>query len=169
MKIRRVALAFSSVLFTIALLIPAQEAENRAEETYQSRFRDISIDTESPIPQDQIVMPNAYAPIGMAELAVIAVGLLVTWAGYFRGARWAWFAMLVIVWLWAFPVLVAPYVIPWQGFGAHLAWIPDAIREVAHNTIGSFLARAYLETVTMFVLMLVALVLPAKEFLRRRL
>ena len=46
--------------------------------------------------------------VGFASLPNILVGLLVLWTGFIRRSRTAWLVMFVIVWVWAFPVLVLP-------------------------------------------------------------
>jgi hypothetical protein len=130
-----------------------------ARVTHQSRFRDISSDTEAGIPGDQVVIPNYDAPIGITSLAIIVIGLVVTWAGYIKGVRWTWFVMFVIVWLWAFPVLVLPLFYPWPGASSILQslapTLESAIREKG-------IARYVVKTSLIFLLMVVALVLPAK-------
>ena len=112
MKIRRNALAISSILFTLALLVLMPIMMNWALVTHQSRFQDITIYPDAAIPGDQVVIPNYYAPIGITSLTIIVIGLVVTWGGYIKGVRWSWFVMFVIVWLWALPVLVLPYFYP---------------------------------------------------------
>ena len=56
-----------------------------------------------------------FAPVGFASLAVIAIGLIVTWFGYIKGVRWTWFVMFVIVWVWAFPVMM-PFLHRWRAY-----------------------------------------------------
>ncbi len=158
MKIRRDALAISSILFTLALLWLVPPMLENARATYQSRLRDISSTPEAGIAQDQVVIPNYDAPIGFASLAVIGIGLIVTWAGYIRGVRWTWFVMFVIVWVWAFPVLLLPELqVP---IAPIKEWLPE-LRESGQ-------ARNFVGLVLIFLLMALALILPAKAFILGR-
>lgn len=168
MKIRRDAVAVSSILFTVAFLMLTPAMINCARVTHQSRFRDIAFYPDAAIPGDQVVIPNYYAPIGIASLAIIAIGLVVTWAGYIKGVRWTWFVMFVIVWVWAFPVVVLPLFIPWQGVAPIPQSFARAIRDSLHAGPYSVIARAFLEVVLAFLLMVLALVLPVKTFILGR-
>lgn len=165
MKIRRDAVAVSSVLFTLALLLLTPRMLDIARVTHQTRFRDISVDTEAATPQDQVVMPNFDAPLGITSLAIIVIGLVVTWAGYIKGVRWTWFVMLVIVWLWAFPVLVLPLFTPWPG----MDWIAQTLAPTLESAIRETgIAREGVKVLLIFLLMVVALVLPVKTFILGR-
>jgi hypothetical protein len=97
---------------------------------------------------------------GIACLAILFIGLLVTWAGYVKSVRWTWFVMFILVWLWAFPILVLPL---FQGtVVVTLAeWISLALS-------GPGEPRAWTQSVLIFTLMVLALVLPVKAFFSRR-
>ena len=125
--------------------------------THQSRFGDRAFYPTPGIAWDQVVIPNYYAPLGITSLAIIAIGLLVTWAGYVKGARWTWFVVFVIVWVWAFPVCLLPYLYLWDGG----YYVPEALRAALH---GDWIARDFLKVALAFLLMVLALVLPAKTF-----
>jgi len=99
---------------------------------------------------------DCFAPMGFASLAVIVLGLMVTWAGFIRGVRWTWFVMFVIVCGWAFPVYMLLYVHYWKHLEV-IATFASGIRE-------SGLARVFVENVLTFLLMVLALVLPVKTF-----
>ncbi len=165
MKIRRDALAISSILFTLALLVLTPIMMNVASVTHQSRFRDIAYYPDPAIPGDQVVIPNFFAPIGITSLAIIVIGLIVTWAGYFKAVRWTWFVMFVIVWLWAFPVLVLPLFHPWPG----MDWIVQTLAPTLESAIReSGIAREGVKILLIFLLMVVALFLPVKTFILGR-
>jgi hypothetical protein len=168
MKIRHDVVAVSGILFTVAFLMLTPAMMNCARVTHQSRFQDIAFYPEPGIAPDQVVIPNHYAPLGITSLAMIAIGLLVTWAGYIKGVRWTWWVMFVIVWVWAFPVLVLPLFRPWQGVAPIPQSFASAISETLHAGPYSGLARAFLEVVLAFLLMVVALVLPLKTFILGR-
>jgi hypothetical protein len=142
------------------MLTPAMIDFARA--THQSRLRDISVETQAAIPQDQVVMPNYAAPIGIASLAMIAIGLIVAWAGYLKGVRWTWFVMFVIVWVWAFPVFLLPI---FQNGEHDLSLIAPTLKSAMSH---SGFAREVVKVFVMFLLMVVALVLPLKTFFGQR-
>lgn len=150
MKIRRDVLAVSSVLFSIALLILAPAMLRAAATLRESSLWGYSVDTLD-WPQ------NCFAPAGFTSLAVILTGLIVTWTGYIRGVRWTWLVMFVVVWIWAFPVLMLPYLLPRRG-----------LETVAQSFAGTIsrngVERSFLEIVLAFMLMLLALALPLKTF-----
>ena len=111
--------------------------------------------------KDQVTIINDYAFVGFASLTIIAIGLIVTWTGYIKGVRWTWFVMFVIVWVWAFPVLVLPLFYPWSRY----SWI--SITQLFANTFASAIhesgiARTVVKVALEFLLMVLALVLPVK-------
>jgi hypothetical protein len=94
--------------------------------------------------------------LGEASMALIFVGLIVTWTGYVKGVRSAWFVMFIIVWVWAFP-----FVLLW--------FIPDMMATPFRNLMSLALrgpgsARASLYAVAHFTPMVIALILPIKAF-----
>ena len=108
------------------------------------------------LPSSTLVMNvRLFRDLGVVSLAVILIGLIVTWAGYIKGVRWTWFVMFVIVWVWAFPVLLLPYLQLWRNVVAITEWLPDAIKQSGPS-------RDFVEVVLIFVLMVLALVLPVK-------
>jgi hypothetical protein len=165
MKIRHDTLAVSSVLFTLALLTLAPAALDFARTTHQSRLQDITMHVQASN-ADQIVIPNFSAPIGFACLAIIGIGLMVTWAGYFKGVRWTWYVMFVIVWLWAFPLCILPYFYPWRYTDSAVQTFVNTIRDSLDPGPDGWLARAFLKVSTAFLFMVVALILPVKTFIR---
>src|SRR5260370_18751173 len=98
MRIRRDVAFVSSVLFTVALLAFIPQSVMWASTWHMETIRI----TEG------FSMGNHYAPMGFASLTIYLVGLIVIWSGYVHRALWAWLAMLVIVWGFAFPVLMFP-------------------------------------------------------------
>ena len=102
MRIRRDSVFISSVLFTIALLclIPpclANAMTGRSRTALQeldAGFR---------------AAAQLMGELGIVSLAIIFIGLIVTWTGFIKGVRWTWFVMCIIVWAWAFPLLILPF------------------------------------------------------------
>ena len=150
MKIRRDALAISSMLLTLALLIPMPAMLGNAWTVPKTRL-DIA---------GRMGIQNYYAPIGFASLAVIVIGLIVTWAGYIRGVRWAWFVMFLIAWVWGFPVLVLAQ-FHWRNMLPIAEWPALALK-------GRGPQLGFAESVLTLLLMVLALVLPAKTFILGR-
>lgn len=98
-KIRRDAAFVSSVLFTVAfvcLIAPcwANALAGRHTQDLDAAWREVA----RLIHQD-----------GVASLAIICIGLIVTWMGYVNKIRWTWFVMFIIVWGWAFPHMILPF------------------------------------------------------------
>ena len=148
LKIRGTVLPASSALFTFALLMVTPAIGRAAATGCQSGPWDAG-----PL----YTFHDCFAPAGFASLTVILIGLIVAWTGYIKGVLWTWLVMFVIVWVWMFPVLVLPYFRYWNGAGSAAETLADAIHE-------SGMARAFVEDLLAFVLMVVALVLPVKTF-----
>ena len=153
LKIRRDAVAVSSILFTLALLILTPAMWRAAANVRESCIWGAA----GPF----LWVRNCFALAGIASLAVIVTGLIVTWAGYIRGVRWTWFVMFVIVWVWAFPVLLLPFLLPWRGVETMAQSFAGAISE-------SGTERSYAEVVLAFLLMVLALALPVKTLILGR-
>jgi hypothetical protein len=150
LKIRRDAVAVSSVLFTLALLIPMPAMLGNARTVPQTRF----------VIAGRLGYPNYFPPLGFASLAIITIGLIVTWAGYIKGVRWTWFLMFLIAWGWAFPVLVLPE-FHWRNMlpvAQWPQWPPLALT-------GRGPQLGFAGSVLTCLLMLIALALPVKTFL----
>ena len=148
---RRDAAFISSVLFTIALacLIPASLANAKAG-GHEAQLR---------LGPAWGEIARMYHQLGVSSLAMILIGLVVTWRGYVDKVRWTWIVMFVIVWGWAFPIMVWPLV--GRPAGVSLSQLmTSAIKEAGP-------ARDAVELVVIFALMVIALLLPVKSFLRQ--
>ncbi len=149
---RGAALAVSSILFTIGLLMLAPVMWGDAVTLFQSDPYQSNLELYRVI--------DSFAPVGFASLALILIGLVVAWFGYIKGVRWTWFVMFVIVWVWAFPVLMLPYLHRWAQVSL-IATLEDAIR-------GNGIGRSFVEVALAILLMVLALLLPLKTFIPRR-
>jgi hypothetical protein len=136
-RIRHDAVFISSIFFTIALLWLAPTSVNMASVT-----RDMNIQA-----------------FGFSLSAIILIGLIVTWAGFVNRVRWAWFVMFVIVWVWVFPWLILPF------FAHKLIGTWGGVFSDAWQHAG--LGRDDVEEISIFSLMLIALILPIKSFFSR--
>jgi hypothetical protein len=85
---------------------------------------------------------------GFAGLAVILVALIVIWNGCARKLQWTWFVMLVIVWGWSFPLFIYQALSYARGFDV-IRWLSSSL------------------WAWIFVVMLLALILPVRSFFRR--
>jgi hypothetical protein len=139
----------SSVLFTIALvcLIPTFWASVITKHDWSWLAK---LDSG-----DRLAF-ETRSDLSVACLAGILIGLIVVWTGYIKRVRWTWAVMFVVVWVWAFPLLVMPLL----GNKRSLSipeWISTAI-----SYPGT--ARAWAEMVLIFLLMVIALLLPIRSF-----
>jgi hypothetical protein len=101
MRIRWDTVFISSVLFTIAMLWCVPPFFKGALAGYDKAGLK-NLDT------GRRLYAQMGGSFGVASLAIILIGLIVTWAGYIKKVRWTWFVMFVIVWGWAFPVMAFP-------------------------------------------------------------
>jgi len=149
MRIRADSVFISSVLFTIALLwlIPAFWANVLTERDKISLAK---------LDAGYRLAAQTMSDLSVACLAMIAIGLIVTWAGYIKRARWTWVVMSIVVWVWAFPLLVLPL---FKGrIDLTLSeWLYSAIYQPGSP-------RIWAEVVLIFLLMVIALLLPIKSF-----
>lgn len=127
----------SSVLFTVALLF------------FAPNFVKEALSTDDPLFQE----------LGVSCLANVLVGLVVTWTAFRREAPWGWFVMFIIVWTWAFPLMILP-VLRHHASITFSRWISDAVMESGPH-------RDWMEAVIVFLLMLIALFVPIRSFFKK--
>jgi hypothetical protein len=147
LKIRRDSVFVSSVLFTIALgcLIPANLANAKAG----------GHNAQLELGPAWGAVASLYHQLGIASLTIIFIGLMVTWAGYANRIRWTWFVMFIIVWGWAFPLLILPL------FRALSVSVSELFLQSLKEP---GIARTAVEEILIFSLMLIALILPIKAY-----
>jgi hypothetical protein len=109
---------------------------------------------------DQPWIGNYLAPTGFASLAIILIGLIVAWTAYLNRIRWAWLVMFIVVWVWAFPVMILPILQQRKGISL-TEWFQTAIQ-------GAGPYRDLAVIVLMFSLLVIALILPIKSFFSRQ-
>jgi hypothetical protein len=94
--------------------------------------------------------------LGVASLAIIFIALIVTWAGYAKCLRSAWFVMFVVVWGWAFPLLALPLFKNSLGL---------TFSELLYGALHGFrYPLIWVKGILIFSLMVIALLLPIKSF-----
>jgi len=106
---------------------------------------------------------------GLASLTVIIVALIVIWTWLAAGNRVAWVTIAVIVWVWAFPVMMLTSVAHGvaRSFREKRFW-SDLSDWVALAWHGEHLARISFVNTVLFLLMLVGLILPLRALFRVR-
>lgn len=150
MKIRRDVTFISSVLFTIplgCLILPSWANARAGGRAAQAELGPA-----------WGAVAGLFHQLGITSLAVILIALIVTWAGYIHRVRWTWFVMFTIVWGWAFPLMMWPFVTQWEKI-SFSELLTSALKE-------SGPARDGMEQIVIFALMLIALFLPIKAFVR---
>lgn len=124
----------ASVMFTVALLIPIPRC------------------LEAALSRDDLIRQSG----AFTSLSNILIGIFVVWTGFRKRRKWAWLIMCIIVWVGAFPTLGLPLFLHEIG-PTPSEWVYDALG-------GPGFARAWTESVLLFVIMLLALMLPIKAF-----
>ncbi len=152
MKIRHDAAFLSSLLFTIAFVRLAPWSWEWA--TLHGAGSQINADLQ------EVFL--SQREIGILSLAVILIGLIVVWTGYLKKLRWTWFIMFVIV-FGCTPILIFQdgALSPQRFFMPASEWLrlfADAVRGEPR------IARAIVEEMLLFLLMVAALFLPVKSF-----
>ena len=96
---------------------------------------------------------------GLAGLTLIIVALIVIWTGLVAGSRVAWLIMAVIVWVWAFPIMIfRPHISAISSSGLR-DWIVTAWHQDGF-------ARVTLVNPIMCLLLFIGLILPVRALLR---
>jgi hypothetical protein len=149
MRVRADSVFVSSVLHTIALLSLVRPA---LWNYYSGSDREILARLDVGF---QAEAQTAHY-FGVACLTIILIGLIVVWTGYVNRARSAWLVMFAIAAGWAFPVIVLPL---FQGRMVLTLseWLYTAISQPG-------LPRTAAESVLIFSLMVIALLLPIRSF-----
>jgi hypothetical protein len=162
MRIRRDSAFISSVLFTIALLwlVPASWS-NALAGGLDVYFRPAPNSPLQQMDSGSRALAQTLGQLGVASLTVISIGLIVTWMGYLKRVRWTWFVMFALVWGWAYPILSMRLLI----FNLSVSWITELVHDAIHGP-DPHLPRTLLQMMLIFTLMLIALILPIRAFLR---
>ena len=157
LKMRHDKVFASCVLFTIAFLLLVPRAWNNAQAGHDKAAL---ASMGSGLASYAVLLGQ----FGITDLAVIAVAIIVIWNGYARKLQWTWFVMFVIVWGWAFPFLVLPSFSYARGFDVYM-WVLSWKNLSSWSYEGPiYYSPLYF---SIFLLMLVALILPVRSFLRR--
>lgn len=123
---------------------------------------------------------NFLMPFGFFHLGIVIIGLIVLWTGYRRTERWAWFVMLVVLLCFFFPSSVLPVLLQIRAQDYRWSMLLDLLRASPAGGLWHCLAIApaccdyavgvdcmavlMLIGILNFVVMVVALLLPIKEF-----
>lgn len=148
MKIRRDSVFISAVLFTIALLCALPMSLRNALEGYSTMSEAHGLCCG--------LYLRTMGDLGAASLTIIFIALIVTWAGYAKRLRSAWFVMFLAVWIWAFPLLALPLI----KRASALTFV-----EVLYGALHGYrYPQIWVKSVLIFSLMVIALLLPIKSF-----
>jgi len=160
LRIRHDLVFISCVLFTVALacLIPI------AWWNVQAGYGDMG-----KLEAAWRALARSYSDVGKLELALIFIGLIVTWTGYLNKVRWTWFVMFILVSGLVFQPSIFPVVM-------HPQWVAEAASEYILEAAGKrpvttswgMAWRAVFLPISIFSLMVLALFLPAKSFFSLR-
>jgi ABC-type Fe3+ transport system permease subunit len=156
-RIRADSVSISSVLLTIALrcLIPASWGN-----AWSGHNEVVLAQLDAGLRAAAATM--SY--VGFASLAIILIGLVVLWTGYVKRDRSAWFVMFIVVWLWAFPLFMFPFVSALVHRNIVLTF-----SETLYDAIsGPGSPRSAVESVLTFSLMMIGLALPMRRFFGHR-
>jgi hypothetical protein len=149
MRIRTDSAFVSSVLFTIALvcLVPIFWANviTDRDKIWLAKLDD----------GGYRLAAQRTSDLSVVCLAVILIGLIVLWTGYVKRTRASWAVMFIVVWLWAFPLLVLPLL----GHTRSLS-IADWLYTAIYYPGSASWAKSPLP----FLVMVIALLLPVKSF-----
>jgi hypothetical protein len=100
---------------------------------------------------------------GLASLTVIIVALIAIWTWLVAGNRVAWLIIAIIVWVWACPIMILPFVT--HRVPLSLSNLSDWVASAWH---GEHLARTSFINVITFSLMFIGLILPVRALFRTR-
>ena len=159
MKIRCSITLISALLFSLCLVMSVPAALGNA-----STWRELTLK----LPYGAIW--NFLAPLGFADLGIVAIGLIVLWTGYRKRERWAWFVMLIVLLCFSFPSSVLPsyrwsYLLGFLGVLHEGGWHCLTILPTPSKSVGIG-CMTVLTTIgpLKFLVMSIALLLPIKAF-----
>ena len=159
MRIRHDVVFVSCVLFTIALVCLIPPVWNHVLTGYGD-LRGINAAWRSYVRSD--------SEVGELSLALVIIGLIVTWTGYLNKVRWTWFVMFILVSGLAIPLGILPFVAhPRLVVETVSEWILEAAGKKPATTPWN-LVWAFFETISIFLLMVIAMLLPVKSFFFKR-
>ena len=116
---------------------------------------------------------RSLGKVGELMLALILIGLIVTWTGYLKKVRWTWFVMFVLMSGLVSQLGVLPFIV-------HPRWVVEAASDLILEATGKepthywgmawegLAWRGIIEPISIFLLMVIALLLPVKSFFSRR-
>jgi len=111
---------------------------------------------------------RSFSDVGKLTLALVFIGLIVTWTGYLNKVSWTWFVMFILVSGLVFPLRILPFIM-------HPQWAVEAVYDLILEAAGKKpvtipwgMAWGVFEPILIFLLMVIALFLPVKSFFYRR-
>ena len=104
-----------------------------------------------------VVVQNFSMSMGLYGIGFVMIGLITLWTGYRKRERSAWFVMLIILLFFSFSGGVLPWITRFHTRAEWALWV-GGIRWCAWLSTGTALG------IIIFVIMLIALLLPIKAF-----
>ena len=153
MRFRFDRVTVSSVLFTFCLLILMSWSLKWAA-TWPTRVVWVT---------DKASRLNYEASIAFAELALEIIALIVIWTSYQKRMRWSWFVMVVFVSVYFLPVHLLDVLLDVKRVGWQ--WWPAVVRDARE---GRPFAVGALEEIAISILMVIALLLPIRDFFGKK-
>src|SRR5437867_10615404 len=99
----------------------------------------------------RVGVPNFYASMAFASLALVLIGLIVLWTGYQKRTRSSWFIMVVFVFVYFMPVNLIDVFLDIRRVG--WAWWPGVIQDARE---GRPFAIGATRSLAVFALMTIA-------------
>lgn len=148
MKLLFNSVSISSVLLTICLL-----AIGRWHLKYAAAWRTRYLTL------GRADIPNYYASMAFASLALVLIGLIVLWTGYQKRTLSSWFIMVVFVFVYFMPVNLIDVFLDIRRVG--WGWWPGVIQDARE---GRPFALGATWSLAVFALMAIALLIPIRAF-----
>jgi hypothetical protein len=160
LRIRHDAVFTSSVLFTVALVSFIRPAWWNVLEGYGDT-RGLDVWRRAAL--------LSFSSVGELTLALVFIGLIVTWTGYLNKVRWAWFVMFILASGLAFQLRIFPFFV-------HPGWLVETVSDMILIATGKKPGTISWDgawwgvfcPISIFLLMVIALFLPVKSFFSRQ-
>ena len=153
MRFRFDRVSVSSVLLTVCLLTLIQWNLKWAA-TWRTRAVWVT---------DRVARLNYESSIAFASLALDIIVLIVIWTSYQKRMRWAWFVMVVFVCVYFVPVHLLDVLLDIKKVGWH--WWPGVVQDANE---GRPFAVGALTELTIFTLMIIAVLVPVGAFFKKQ-
>ena len=153
MRIRVDSVSVSGVLLTISLLSLVRSNLYRAS-TWKERHIWVT---------DRFLRYNYESLLAFASLALIIIGITVTWTGYQKRSRWSWFILVVFVCVFFVPVYLLDVFLDLRRVG--WPWWPGVVRDAME---GRLFAKSAIRSLATLTVMVIGLLVPIRAFFGKK-